>query len=338
MALLRVGACLSLSGRYARFGLQAAHGLDAWRRLDGGAEVLVEDDGSDPRRLEPAIRRMSGACDLLLGPYSTRLVLAAGRVLPDLGRLLWNHGGAGENAQVACPGLIVSVLAPAGRYAEPFVRLAAATAEPAPLWIAHGRGSFGRQVAAGADAAARRLGLRTPRLGPGEALSPGRGESAWDLMMAGSFEEDVARFEEARQLARPPRLVCAVAAGVREFRAAVTHPNGTYGVAQWFDGQEPPSEPDLGPGPASFHRAYEAVAGTPPDYPAAQAAAAAVVATHCARTAGGLDVRSLWSAATGLDTTTLFGRFRVDPASGAQVAHGTVLLRWGPEGLLRARP
>lgn len=338
MALLRVGACLSLSGRYARFGLQAAHGLEAWGRLDGGAEVLVEDDGSDPARLEPAIRRMAGACDLLLGPYSTGLVLAAARVLPDLGRLLWNHGGAGDDAQLACPGLILSILAPARRYAEPFVRLAAAAPEPATLWTAHGRGRFGRQVAAGAQAAARRRGLGTAWLGPGTALPAREDEAAWDLVTAGSFEEDVARVDEASRLTRPPRLVCAVAAGVRDFGAAVTQPEATYGVAQWFGGEEAPPEPDLGPDPASFRQAYEAVVGVQPDYPAAQAAAAAVVAAHCARTAGTLDVRSLWSVATALDTTTLFGRFRVDPASGAQVAHGTVLLRWGPGGLAPAQP
>ena len=35
---LRVGACLSLSGRYARFGSQAARALQVWAELDGDAE------------------------------------------------------------------------------------------------------------------------------------------------------------------------------------------------------------------------------------------------------------------------------------------------------------
>ena len=36
---LRVGACLSLSGRYARFGSQAARALQAWAALDADAEA-----------------------------------------------------------------------------------------------------------------------------------------------------------------------------------------------------------------------------------------------------------------------------------------------------------
>src|SRR5258708_39147830 len=71
---LRVGACLSLSGTYARFGRQAALGLDIWRALDGAADLRIEDDRSDPRVLETALRRVSRECDVLLGPYSTRLM------------------------------------------------------------------------------------------------------------------------------------------------------------------------------------------------------------------------------------------------------------------------
>ncbi len=40
---LRVGACLSLSGRFSRFGRQAARALQAWASLDGGAQVLIEE-------------------------------------------------------------------------------------------------------------------------------------------------------------------------------------------------------------------------------------------------------------------------------------------------------
>ena len=41
---LRIGACLSLTGRFAQFGRQAAIGLEAWRSLNGDADLIVEDD------------------------------------------------------------------------------------------------------------------------------------------------------------------------------------------------------------------------------------------------------------------------------------------------------
>ena len=54
----------------------------------------------------------------------------------------------------------------------------------------------------------------------------------------------------------------------------------------------------------------------------------AVLATYCARLAGEVRPAALWRAAAGLDTATLFGGFAIDPATGAQVKHETVLVRW----------
>jgi ABC-type branched-subunit amino acid transport system substrate-binding protein len=321
---LRVGACLSLSGRFARFGQQAARGLETWAALDGAAEVIVEDDRSDPDALEAAMHRIAGRCDVLLGPYSTLLMRRAGRVAAEWGHLVWNHGGSGDDVEAAHPGHVVSVLTPTSRYAEPFLRRLAGDPEPGQLWISHGRGSFGRQVAAGAEAAARRLGLATARIGPGDSLpSPGMSAS-WSLLCAGLFEEDIEQVQHARQLPHPPRHVCAVAAGVREFGQAVTDPGEVFGIAQWVPLRR--RRPALGPGEREFLAAYAAGAGPMPDYPAVQAAAGAALAVHCARLAG-TSREQLWSVAAGLETETLFGRFRIDDR-GVQTAHETALVRW----------
>ena len=100
MTRLRVGACLSLTGRFGRFGRQAAQGLKVWRELAGDdVELEIEDDGSDPGRLGEALTRVAGRSDLLLGPYSTLLMREAGRVTADIDAVLWNHGGAGDDVQ-----------------------------------------------------------------------------------------------------------------------------------------------------------------------------------------------------------------------------------------------
>jgi ABC-type branched-subunit amino acid transport system substrate-binding protein len=331
---LRVGACLSLSGRYARFGRQAARGLDVWRSLDGAADLIVEDDRSDPRTLEAALPWVAARCDVLLGPYSTRLTRAAGRLAAGAGWLMWNHGGSGDDVEAAYPGHIVSVLSPASQYAEPFIRHLAARPNATPLWIAHGRGSFGRQVAAGAEASARRAGIETARLRPGDAVPPGP-PKRWDLFSAGSFEEDVALVRRARAAPGRPRAVCAVAAGVREFRAAAGDVEGAFGVGQWFPGVVRAAR--LGPAEGEFLAAYAAAGGAVPDYPAVQAAAGAVLAVHCARQAGGSARDLLWDAALALDTQTLFGGFRIRPSDGVQAGHQAVLVRWTAEGPVPAR-
>ena len=337
MNRLRVGACLSLTGRFARFGRQAAAGLEAWRSLDGSADLVMEDDRSDRHALAGLLAGVAARSDVVLGPYSTVLMRTAGRVAAEGGWLLWNHGGSGDDVQAAHPGHVVSVLTPASRYAEPFLtHLTAGPRPPGELVIASGRGSFGRQAGDGAEAAARRAGIRAVRAGPEEALAAAARPPEWALLCAGSFEEDVRTVSAARTLPRPPRQVCAVAAGVREFGRAAGHTGGVFGMAQWFPGLG--NAAALGPREAGFLSAYAHAAATPPDYPAVQAAAGAVLAAHCARRAGSTDREALWQAAGALDTSTVFGRFRIDPATGTQAGHQAVLLRWAGGQLSPERP
>lgn len=332
---LRVGACLSLTGRYAPFGMQAAQGLSAWCELDGQAELTLEDDASSPDRLRTCLPALADRCDVLLGPYSTQLMRVAAEVAADLDVVIWNHGGSGDDVEASSCGRVVSILTPASRYGEPFVRHLATGRGRAVLWLAEGRGSFGRQVAAGAERMANGLGLRTHRVGVSEALPVDPAAGDWNLLCAGLFEEDVARVERARALERPPRHIGAVAAGVQRFGEAVAQSEGVLGIAQWFPGSSAQAV-DLGPCERDFLVAYMTLTGSRPDYPAVQAAAGAVIGTHCARVAGTRARASLWQVATSLETATLFGPFRIDPLTGQQLEHETVLLRWTSDGLVPA--
>ena len=225
----------------------------------------------------------------------------------------------------AHPGHVVSVLTPTSRYAEPFLRHIAG--DPTrELVIACGPGSFGRQVTSGAEKIARQLGVRAVRAAAGDQLPPPDVPGEWDLFSAGVFEQDAELVGKAQRLAVPPRRICAVAAGVREFGRVVDDPEGVFGIAQWFPGSGTAAA--LGPGEDEFVRAYSAANGTLPDYPAVQAAAGAVLAVHCAGLAGSTRREALWAAATSLDTSTLFGAFGINPRSGVQEKHQTVLVRW----------
>ncbi|MCW2930914.1 MAG: Amino acid/amide transporter substrate-binding protein family [Actinomycetia bacterium] len=328
-APLRVGVCLSLTGRFARFGRQAALGLEAWRGLADSVVLVIEDDESSPGRLAAMLPVVAGRCDVLLGPYSTRLMRAAGPIAADFGWLLWNHGGSGDDVEAAHPGHVVSVLTPATRYAEPFLRHLAGSRPAARLCVVHGRGSFGNQVAAGARATARRLGIEVL---PGKPTELGDLPGQWGLLCAGAFEEDVETVRRAQSRPNPPDVICAVAAGVREFGQASADADGIFGVGQWFPGSAGSAgNRHLGPTEAAFLAACAARNPRVPDYPAVQAAAAAVIATHCAGLAGGTDAEELWQAALGLDGRTLFGGFKID-ATGMQVGHDGALVRWTADG------
>jgi ABC-type branched-subunit amino acid transport system substrate-binding protein len=322
-APLRVGACLSLSGRFGQFGRQAAAGLEIWQQLTGHADLLIEDDRSDPRQLETVLPSVAARCDLLLGPYSSLLMRTAGRIASDAGLLLWNHGGSGDEA--AWPGHVVSVLTPTADYFRPFIARLQQETPCHGLRIAQGKGTFGKQVAEGAEALARANGITVQRFDADSVFADGPDED-WVLLTAGTFEHDIAVVNRALDLAQQPQLICAVAAGVRAFRQAVQHPDGIFGIAQWFPGSLP--EAEAGPAEDEFVAKYSRLQGTPPDYPAVQAAATAALAVHCARTSGSTALQSLWTAAAALDTSTMFGPFTINPVTGAQTGHNTILVEW----------
>jgi ABC-type branched-subunit amino acid transport system substrate-binding protein len=330
-ARLCIGACLSLSGNFARFGSQAARALGLWQEMNGNLDLVIEDDESTPRALEASLPRVASQCDILLGPYSTRLMRTAGRMAAAEGWLLWNQGGSGDDVEASQPGHVVSVLTPTGRYAEPYLRHLAEDERRHDLWIIHGKGSFGRQVAAGAESFAGRLGFDSVRVVTAEQFKVESVPKDWNLFSVGRFEDDVEIVKQARVLPNPPRDICAVAAGVRDFGDLVDGPDGIYGVAQWFPGD--PLPPTLGPAEADFLAAYAVLTNVHPDYPAIQAVAGAVLAEHCVRRAGNTRRESVWAAATELDTDTLFGAFKVNPRTGTQVKHETALVRWTGDDL-----
>lgn len=311
---LRIGAVLSISGRFAQFGRQAARGLRVWADLTGAAPVEIIDDGSSPDRVRAALHDLSTRCDLLLGPYSTVLARAAAGFALDADLVVWNHGGAGADVQVAAPRRLVSVLAPTSRYADSFVAAVATHRPGARLRLVSGPGSFGRQVIEGARRSAGEHGL---------AVVGEEHDGATDAVFcAGTFEHDTRIVNAVLADPAPPRFLGAVAAGVRSFSDAVSETDGVYGVAQWIPGTT--GRAHLGPAEAEFVDGY---AGEP-DYPAVQAAAAATIAAQCARLADSTSADDLWSAAAALRTTTMFGSFEIDEHTGMQVGRSVPLVRW----------
>src|SRR5262249_50642318 len=125
---------------------------------------------------------------------------------------------------------------------------------------------------------------------------------------------------------RPPRLTCAVAAGGQAFGAAGQRPDGIFGFGQRVPGSGQPAHP--GPSARGFLGAYHAAPRRAPGSPAARAGAAPRPPVRSARQTGGTDPELLWLAAAALDTSTVFGTFKIDQTSGAQIKHRTILIRW----------
>ena len=121
--------------------------------------------------------------------------------------------------------------------------------------------------------------------------------------------------------------VACVAAGAEAFhRELGVLAEGVIGPSQW----EPHlyERPSIGPPSAWFGSEFQRVFQRDPGYVAAQAYAMGLIVGECMRRADSLEDRALLAAARELDTTTLYGRFRLDPDTLRQVGHEILLVEW----------
>ncbi|RKS68403.1 SHS2 domain-containing protein [Actinomadura pelletieri DSM 43383] len=312
---MRAALVTPLSGPLAEFGRAGAAALRLWARSAGRVELSVHD--SAPGVSQALADALDERPDLLFGPYGTGQATALAR---KTDRLVWNHGGAGD--RLSNHAHVVNVLSPCSSYFTGAVELL--HREIASLTVLHGETTFGREVAAGAERAATGRGLTVRRAGfaPGSAEEAVRNApEAGAVMIAAGFADERAA---ARLLPERPWRAC-VLVGAGEENVLDEAREGLIGPTQWLADEA--WEPDEGPDAGWFVRNYVAATGADPPYPAAQAFAAGVIASRCARDVGDLDDDALRAAASALTCTTMFGRFELD-ASGAQVGHQMLTVQW----------
>jgi ABC-type branched-subunit amino acid transport system substrate-binding protein len=302
---------------------------------DQSVELVVVDDHGSPSRAVAAYRTLLAAgIEVLLGPYGSGTVRHVAPVVCGSGRLLWNHGGAADD--LASP-LLATVVAPASTYLAGLMVLAR-DAGLDNVIVAPGRGRFAEHVAAGGRRAAERLGLRARRVEAGEVrgvveAAASRGAEAClamaALVVAWTFEEDVAVVRRVRAARVKVGLLGCVAAGIDEFgRRLGRLADGGVGPAQWWCRDHPV---DVGPSGPEFVRRFEGRSGRSPDYLAAQAAAAGYLAAEAAaRGYGADDVR-------GWQVDTLLGPFRLD-RSWRQTGHVPVAVHCRGKRVLATEP
>ena len=350
MKAVQFGATISTSGRYARQGQGALAGLRAWEEAtnaEGGTRMpglatavpvalIHYDDGSSSIQAIANVERLITAdrVQILIGPYSSDLTRAVASVASRYGRVLWNHGGAADDIHRP-GGRVVGILTPVSRYFAGLLQLTRSLDPHARrVVVLHRRGSsFGRLAAKGARAIGRENGFRTttityssvrddlPRLSA--ILRQQRPEL---ILSAGAFEDDCALAQELVTAGVTAKAFGFVAAAMQDFQEALGQKvEGFLGPSQWEPGLG--YRVDYGPAPDEVLRRIRA-ASAAPDYPAAQAYAACLIAQRCLEEAASTDDEALWQAACAVDGSSFFGRFRIDPRTGLQVGHEMVWMQW----------
>lgn len=349
---IKVGIPVSLSGQFQVQGRQALAGVQAWAKdiNSGGGmrvganqprpvELAHYDDSSSREAVRTATQKLidEDRVDLLFGPYSSVLTLAAAEVAESYGKLLWNQGGASPGVYQRGYRNIVGILTPATDYLAGLLdAVRVACPDVKSLLVAKAsRGTFPKDVCSGVEERASGLGfeaVRSIEFDPQSsdfsevlaAVNDGRPDV---LVAVGRIENDL---ELASQLARSNTslgAVAVVAAGVNQFWDRLgQQADGFIGPSQWELGADYAA--DFGPTGSQVAESLRQASNAAGDYPATQAYAAGVVVQRCLQEVNQIDDTALREAAASLDFSTFFGRFKIDSETGKQIGRSTLLVQW----------
>jgi len=347
-----VGLSISLTGRFRPQGQQALQGIRLWQsyiNAQGGIAVrngeqtsvrlIWYDDHSQISFARKNVFQLlrEDKVDILLGPYSSSLTMAVAEIAEEHKKALWNYGGSSDEIFSNGRRYLVGIASPASDYLRALPHW---LAEESPVLgricvLYSGRGTFGWQVARGILESALGVAHHSVHLVPINVpwdnhdiiLSVLFGIDPEIVVLAGSFQDELALIRTRHRWPSTVREVAAVAAGLGDFSAELGQiADGVLGASQWEPGMTFPNI--AGPTSDWFLDSFQKQFGRPPDYIAAGCFTTGVVLTACIRQGASLDDEKLRSTASDLDCNTFYGRFRIDSRTGIQTGHCVLLIRW----------
>jgi branched-chain amino acid transport system substrate-binding protein len=348
---IKVGISVSLTGAYSVQGRESFRGVSLWTSdVNGeggiyvreyGKKIPVElvhlDDKSSQQICRDNTRRLISKekVDILLGPYSSSLTLAAAEAAEELGVTLWNHGGATDEIEERGFTCLVSAITPASRYAEGVIALLRAKdpqANKIASFLAEDSG-FSRNIARGVRLYGEGNGFSVKEfkfisgnndfshlLEEAMDFSPdlilGMGRTHDDLALAGQIIEKKVRV----------KAIALVVASIKLFEETF-HSNveGFISCSQWEGGIK--ITPDIGPKPREFVTRFTSSYGIKPDYLAAQGYNIGLILQKCIGESGTPDGEALRGKAKSSQFKTFYGLFKVD-GRGSQTGHEMVVVQW----------
>ena len=331
---LRIGATVSLTGRFSREGQLLLAGYETWRQVaneQGGVligterrpvELAIVDDESEPltavRHVEQLARQE--AVGLFLGSVSSQIALATASAAERLGALTVAPDASSPTVYARGLQLLVSILPTEDRYLDGIAELAATvTPRARPIGLLISDDPFYNTAADGLRERATALGMQdvlVERFAANEGdLGPQIGRLAQArprcLVVAGGVDRvgDILPTLRELQLVPPMRaLVPLGASGARD----LTGLDG-YLTVDWWSPELRTSGPVLGSA-REFAERFRALRGYRPNGYAAAAAAAGLALQLGVERAGGTEPRLVRSALGRLDVGTFWGRFAWDGA------------------------
>jgi branched-chain amino acid transport system substrate-binding protein len=336
---IRVGVTASLSGIYAAPGDNLLQGLRIWAHdvnargalLGRKVEIVAYDDQSNPVTSSRLYQRLisTDRVDLLIGPYSSDVTLAASSVAERHNFPMVS--GSAASTEIWSRGYrnIFQVDTPADHYMDLLIE-SAKSAGLNRIALAYAGSNFPREVAHGVRAKLHEEGMTLvfqeeyPADSTDFAGLIGRMKSARpELVVGGTYLKDSVAFvrEAKRQNFSPRALALTVGPALPEFGNALgSDANGVMGVVAWMHSGNVPMAYDF-----SFR--YKKTTGRNAGVHAAYGYAAGQVLEAAVRLANSLDKDAIRAQLREMKFRSLLGPYRVDD-SGSQLAKQTYVMQW----------
>ena len=336
---IRVGVTASLSGDYAAPGGDLLEGLKMWADdinargalLGREVEIVSYDDQSDPDTSARLYEKLisDDKVDLLIGPYSSDVTLAASNVAEAHGFPMVSGSSSATDIWSRGYRNIFQVATPADRYMDLLIK-SASDAGLTTIALAYAGRDFPRGVARGVRirAAAAGMNLVFDEEYPEDStdftdLVRRIKASRPDLVIGGTYLKDsIALVREAkRQNFSPKAIAFTVGPALTEFGDTLgADADGILGVVGWMRSGRVPMAYDF-----SFR--YKEITGRNAGAHAAYGYAAGQVLEAAVRLADSLDKDAVRAQLREMKFGSLMGRYRVED-SGRQLEKETFVMQW----------
>lgn len=335
---LRIGASMSLTGRYDRTGKEVLNAYQLWAEqtnAKGGilgrkVEFVVYDDTSDPETAAKLYEKLitEDKVDLILGPYSSPVTIPASTVTEKYGYPMIASGASATEIWTRGYKNIFEIYTAAPFYLDGAIDIASKQGYRT-VAIVNENSAFAKDTVAGAKKKALEMNLQvifeeeyardvrdlSPVLTKIRALNP-------DMLLGGTYGEDSTLIvRQLKDLNWMPKVVAlTVGPALPDFAQNLAgDAEYIFGATQW--------EPSVkAPGAPEFTAAYKAKYGYEPGYHAGGGFGAAQLLQQAIERAGAVDNQKIRDVLATLETQTAYGAYKVDQ-TGAQIAKPSFLIQ-----------
>jgi len=351
-----VGAVISESGAHAAGGAEYRKGLLLWQETINAAggllgrrvELRLRDDGSEAARAGREYAQLidTGA-QVLIGPYGSAATLTAMAEAERTKRVMLNAAGPSGQVHNRSPRYVFQTAPPYAAYPEGVLELAQKSGAQS-LFILGRDDAASREMAEAALAQSKRFGFQNVELVvfPGTnndylpQLYQAMGVQADAWIAFGEARDGADMVKTLKRHGYVPKIFYARSSANARFIELVGQD------AEYVLGSKDYDARFARPGNAEFVKAYTVKWSAPPGSLAAAGYTAGTVLAAAATRANTLDSEKLRAALAVLEVDTLLGRYRVDPATGAQIGMQPAVVQivggraqpvW-PQGTVEPRP